>query len=381
MIQPRMLWMFRPVERSITVSAPQRVAHTIFSTSSAADELTAELPILALIFTRKLRPIAIGSISGWLMFAGMMARPARHLVADEFRRDEGRDIGAEALALRERLRGAFGRRLPAEIFAMRDVDHLLGDDAGARELILRDLLAVRAAPHRPLRRTGRHETRRVEDAVVLGFHGPALDARIAALLDPGLAHARRALAEIDRRRLVRIGARGVVEPNRLLGRIGEHRPRGKAPRYPAARKGSKTRAASPGWVRWSRSPAYRQACRHGWSSQQSPRALGASMTGLKGAANVQSLRRHDPDQVRRVRSPGKSIKWRVPGLPSQPQFSRHPSDSLNVSDCARLSMAGAREIGPSRSNSLFNQPLNTAAYQPFLWLVQISTHGITARRK
>ena len=60
---------------------------------------------------------------------------------------------------------------------------------------------------------------------------------------------------------------------------------------------------------------------------------------------------------------------------------RHPSDSLNVRHRARLSMAGAREIGPSRSNSLFNQPLNTAAYQPFLWLVQISTHGITARRK
>ena len=31
--------------------------------------------MLALIFTRKLRPMIIGSISGWLMLAGMIARP------------------------------------------------------------------------------------------------------------------------------------------------------------------------------------------------------------------------------------------------------------------------------------------------------------------
>ena len=37
--------------------------------------MTAELPILALIFTRKLRPMIIGSSSAWLMFDGMMARP------------------------------------------------------------------------------------------------------------------------------------------------------------------------------------------------------------------------------------------------------------------------------------------------------------------
>jgi hypothetical protein len=39
------------------LSAPQRVAHTSFSTSSSIDELTAELPMLALTFTRKLRPM------------------------------------------------------------------------------------------------------------------------------------------------------------------------------------------------------------------------------------------------------------------------------------------------------------------------------------
>ncbi len=76
MIHSRVVWMLRPVERSITVSAPQRVAHVIFSTSSSIDDATAELPMFALIFTRKLRPMIIGSVSGWLTLAGMIARPA-----------------------------------------------------------------------------------------------------------------------------------------------------------------------------------------------------------------------------------------------------------------------------------------------------------------
>src|SRR6185437_3321712 len=75
-IHSRMVWMLRPVERAMTVSAPQRIAQTILSTASAMDEVTAELPMLALIFTRKLRPMIIGSDSGWLMLFGMIARPA-----------------------------------------------------------------------------------------------------------------------------------------------------------------------------------------------------------------------------------------------------------------------------------------------------------------
>jgi hypothetical protein len=75
-IHSRVSWMLAPVDRSITVSAPQRVAHCSFSTSSWIDEETAELPMLALIFTRKLRPMIIGSSSGCLTLAGMMARPA-----------------------------------------------------------------------------------------------------------------------------------------------------------------------------------------------------------------------------------------------------------------------------------------------------------------
>ena len=63
-IHSRVSWMFLPVERSITVSAPHRIDQIIFSTSSSMEEATAELPMLELIFTRKLRPMIIGSLSG-----------------------------------------------------------------------------------------------------------------------------------------------------------------------------------------------------------------------------------------------------------------------------------------------------------------------------
>ena len=74
-IHSRVAWMFLPVLRSMTVSAPHLVDQRIFSTSSSMVEATAELPMLALILTRKLRPMIMGSFSGWLMLAGMMARP------------------------------------------------------------------------------------------------------------------------------------------------------------------------------------------------------------------------------------------------------------------------------------------------------------------
>ncbi|MNL47230.1 hypothetical protein D3C87_1700040 [compost metagenome] len=76
MIHSRVSWMFLPVDKSMMVSAPQRQAHTAFSTSSSMLDDTAEFPILALIFTRKFRPMIIGSLSGWLMFEGITALPA-----------------------------------------------------------------------------------------------------------------------------------------------------------------------------------------------------------------------------------------------------------------------------------------------------------------
>ena len=74
-IHSLVVWMSLPVDRSITVSPPHRVDHSIFSTSSSMEDVTAELPMLALILTKKLRPMIIGSDSGWLTLLGMMARP------------------------------------------------------------------------------------------------------------------------------------------------------------------------------------------------------------------------------------------------------------------------------------------------------------------
>ena len=112
MIQSRMLWMLRPVERSITVSAPQRIDQTIFSTSSATEEVTAELPILALTFTRKLRPMIIGSSFGMVDVGRNDGAAAGDLVAHEFRRHESRDRRAEAFAV-----GELRLRRPPSIFS------------------------------------------------------------------------------------------------------------------------------------------------------------------------------------------------------------------------------------------------------------------------
>ena len=153
MIHSRVSWMCLPVERSITVSAPQRIAHVIFSTSSAMPEVTAELPMLALILTRKLRPMIIGSLSGWLMLAGMMARPR----ATSSRTNSGVISrpgmrGAERLAavlaadqlghLRAGRAGGAQRLevlLPPDVLADRDELHLRRDDAAARVVHLRDV--------------------------------------------------------------------------------------------------------------------------------------------------------------------------------------------------------------------------------------------------
>src|SRR4029079_12677820 len=87
-----------PVDRSMTVSPPQRIAQVIFSTSSWMLEPSAELPMLALIFTRKLRPMIICSGFRMVDVGGNDGAAARDLVPDEFRRDLLRQARAEILA-------------------------------------------------------------------------------------------------------------------------------------------------------------------------------------------------------------------------------------------------------------------------------------------
>ena len=201
MIHSRVVWMLRPVERSMTVSAPQRIAHTIFSTSSSTEEVTAELPMLALIFTRKLRPMIIGSNSPWLMLAGMMARPR----AISERTNSGvmcaGNVGAEDFAVGQRGLGAREHGRAADVLAMGDVGHLLGHDAGARVFELRDGLTGDAAERLRLGGEVAREVARRDVAVVLRLHGAACIAfDIAAFAHPGLAQARQAARHVDARR-------------------------------------------------------------------------------------------------------------------------------------------------------------------------------------
>ena len=96
------------------------------------EEVTAELPMLALIFTRKLRPMIIGSVSGWLTLAGMIARPR----ATSSRTNSGVD----ALAQRDEL-------------------HLRRHLALARVVHLRDVAASAAAEHLAAAASGRDRAR------------------------------------------------------------------------------------------------------------------------------------------------------------------------------------------------------------------------------
>ena len=61
MIHSRVSWMSFPVERSMTVSAPQRTAQRSFSTSSSVLLDTGEAPMFALTLVLLARPMAMGS--------------------------------------------------------------------------------------------------------------------------------------------------------------------------------------------------------------------------------------------------------------------------------------------------------------------------------
>ena len=61
MIARRMASMLPPVERSITVSEPRSTAILSLASSLSMSEVTAELPMLALILQMALMPMPIGS--------------------------------------------------------------------------------------------------------------------------------------------------------------------------------------------------------------------------------------------------------------------------------------------------------------------------------
>ncbi len=149
---------------------------------------------------------------------------ARDFAAHEFRRDEQRHRGAEALAVLLRPFGAVELLLPPEVLALGDVDHLLGDDAGLRPFVLRHRLAGQRTQRPVHGREGAGEVLARDVAVVDRLDRPAvvfLDA--AALLHPFGARALEALLDVDRDIVVGVGAGGVVDRQvRLVRALAQH---------------------------------------------------------------------------------------------------------------------------------------------------------------
>ncbi len=155
--------------------------------------------------------------------AGDDGAAARDFAADEFRRDERRHRGAKAFAVGEGGFGALELLLAAEVLAGGDVDHLLGDDAGAGEFQLRDHVAVEAAQRLVMRGERFRRMRGADIAVVFRLDVAALiflDA--AALLDPFDAGAAEPGIDVDGDGRIGVGARGVIDRQvRLAGAFAQ----------------------------------------------------------------------------------------------------------------------------------------------------------------
>src|SRR5262249_31136897 len=148
---------------------------------------------------------------------------AGDLAADEFRCDEGGHRSAEAFAVGEGGFRALELLLAAEVLALRDVDHLLGDDAGAGEFELGDLVVANAAQRLVLSRERFRRLVGGDAAIVFRLDEAALIfLYAAALLDPGEAVARQAGIDVDGDGRVGVGARGVIHWQiGLAGAFGE----------------------------------------------------------------------------------------------------------------------------------------------------------------
>ena len=144
---------------------------------------------------------------------------ARDFAAHEFRRDEGGQRAAELLAVGQRCFGARELLLAAEVLALGDVDHFLGDHAALRPFVLGEGLAVQGAPR--LRRVGKiaRQMLAADIAVVDRLdRAPDIFLDAAALLDPFDARAGEALFHVDGHVRIAVHAGGVVDRQRRFAR-------------------------------------------------------------------------------------------------------------------------------------------------------------------
>src|ERR1700722_2923139 len=237
--------------------------------------------------------------------------PSGHFIAHEFRRDEFGNGGAEALAIAKGLSSAFHRGLAREILAMSDIDHLFGDDPRAGEFELRDELARLARAQRPLGGAQRREAIRRNVPIILWLDRAWLRYREVTGFDPGLAHWLEPGGKIDRDGAFGIGPGRIVHPDRRLVGIGEH---------DLAERNADVGAAAWGSVDFARAcngPGGHGLRRGEFGNLVHGRLLAYNPTGERADqrknAAATSLRRHDPDQVQRVRLVAVSApRWDAP---------------------------------------------------------------------
>ena len=149
----------------------------------------------------------------------------RDFITDKFWRDESGNIRAEALPCRNAFFCALNHFFTAQIFALGDVNHFLGDDARFGELILRDHLLADAAKGFVLNREfPREETARCA-AIIFGRNVAAfIFLNTAALENPSRARTGETFLNINRDVSIRIRPRGVIYRHiRLIrGRMQMH---------------------------------------------------------------------------------------------------------------------------------------------------------------
>ncbi len=188
---------------------------------------------------------------------------------------------------------------------MGDVDHLLGDDPGPGELVLRHHLARGGLAQRALGRAGGDELVGGGEAVVLGLHFPGRHGLVAAGRDPRRADLRQAGGEVDAGVGLGVRARRVVDPHRRLFRIGQHDLAERdADVVPAGDRGVDLAGAGDRTGGHGLGASLHILGQHGCVHLASP---GAGAVQLRDddrgqgaapqAAEFPSLRRYEPDQV------------------------------------------------------------------------------------
>ena len=187
---------------------------------------------------------------------------AGDLGAHELGRDVRRDVGAEAVAVGQRRLGAGEHGDAAEVLAVGNVGHFLGDDAGARVFELRDGLARQTSEGLRLFGEVASEMARRDVAVVLG---PDLAADVlldaAALFDPGFACARQPARHVDLGRRIGVGAGRIVGAERRLAALSPSaRSRATARASREDRPATDRPWSTPATARWSPSAASARNC-------------------------------------------------------------------------------------------------------------------------